>query len=102
MRPRDLFGVAVRAIGIWWLTQGLYWLYYAYWRYRGGSTAYPGVPFEADIGMSLGYLILGTVLFIFADHIVRVAYGPQLRTVPTDTDDGELSTDASSDAEPPR
>jgi len=99
MRPRDLFGVAVRAIGIWWVTQGCYWAYWAFWKDRGGATSNPYVSAGVDVGSSIGFLLLGAILLVFADHIVRLVYGPQIRTVLGGEQEDD-ALEASRDSEP--
>jgi hypothetical protein len=101
MRPRDLFGVAVRVIGVWWLTQGCYWGYWAYWKHAT-DLVNGGIPPAADFGACIGYLIAGMILLVFADHIVRIVYGPQIRTTLPDADAASIpSTDGTQDSKPP-
>ena len=75
MRARDLFGVAVRVIGIWQITEAAYWGFYAIWKLKGG-VGNPNITVEQDVGLAVFYLVLGLLLIVLADSIVRAVYGP--------------------------
>jgi hypothetical protein len=75
MRPRDLFGVAVRVMGLWFLTQSAYRAFWAIWK-TGGGVGNPRVPVGEDMGECLQSLIVAAALLIFADFIVLGLYGP--------------------------
>lgn len=98
-RPRDLFGVGVRLIGIWLLYQALYWGFFAFWKNAGGP-GNPNVSIGEDVAVFLLNLIGGTALLLLADSIVRIVYGPQIRAVLTD-DANIPSTGGPSDNESP-
>jgi hypothetical protein len=74
MRARDLFGVGIRLIGLWQITQACYYGFYGIWKFNGGMPA-SNVSLEIDAGMALFYLVLGLLLILLADSIVRAAYG---------------------------
>ena len=79
MRARDLFGVAVRVIGIWTLTQAAYWGFYA------ALKSYPGlgnprIPQQEDVALAIFYTAFGILLIVLADSIVEVVYGPQVKS----------------------
>ena len=74
MHARDLFGVGIRLIGLWQITQAFYYGFYGIWKFNGGMPASSVSP-EIDAGMALFYLVLGLLLIVLADSIVRAAYG---------------------------
>jgi hypothetical protein len=75
MRARDLFGVAVRVIGVWQITEAAYWVFYAILKLKGG-VGNPSITVEQDAGFAVFYLVLGLLLIVLADSIVRAVYGP--------------------------
>ncbi len=77
MRPRDLFGVAVRVIGIWFLTQACYWAFYGILKFNPGL-GNPNIPQQEDVAMAAFYATLGVLLIVLADSVVRAVYGPQM------------------------
>lgn len=79
MRARDLFGVVVRGIGVWMMTQAAYWAFFAVMK-SNPSFGNPRVPQQEDVAMAVFYVALGLVLLGLADPIVRLIYGPQIRT----------------------
>jgi len=74
MKPRDLFGVAIRGIGIWILTQAAYWGFYAFLKLQT-TMGNPSIPPQEDAAMAVFYLVLGILLIVLADSIVRAVYG---------------------------
>lgn len=75
MKPRDLFGVAVRVIGLWFLTQNLYWFLWAAFKSSDTSFGNRAVSPHEDIAYGIIYLILGAILIVCADPIVWAVYG---------------------------
>ena len=92
MRPRDLFGVAVRVIGMWLLTQAAYWAYFAVLKSSPGL-GNPNIPQAEDVAMAAYYCCAGLLLIVLADTIVRAVYGPQLLRLPEDrTENGDAES----------
>lgn len=74
MTPKDIFGIIVRAAGLFILRLSL-WLFYDYtlWgRTPNASTK----PFDPSIFMvwGIGYLALGLYLLAGAPHLLRFSY----------------------------
>jgi len=76
MFARDWFGVGVRLIGLWQVVQGLYWGFYALLKY-GSGFGNPSIPPQQDLGLAAFYAVLGVLLIVLADSIVRGIYGPR-------------------------
>jgi hypothetical protein len=92
MPPRDLFGVAVRVVALWFLADAFYWGFIAFWNHTTVSET--NLVMAKEVREGLERLICGAVLMIFADHIVKVVYGDANAA-------NGLSTDATPDSEPP-
>jgi len=74
MRPRDLFGVALRVLGVYFVSdagyRGVYLLLKLQVRYGND------VPVTADKFLVAFYLLAALMLLAGADGIVRLCYGP--------------------------
>jgi hypothetical protein len=99
MRPRDLFGVAVRVIGFWFLTQAVYYGFWAFVKTNSGL-GNPTISPREDVALSAIYLIMGALIMFCADPIVWLVYGIPMKTTPPDAANIPL-TDAVSDEPPP-
>jgi hypothetical protein len=77
-----LFGVAIRALALWFFTDAFYWGYVAFW--KNTTVTATNVTLAMDVREGVERLIVGVVLMIFADHIVKVVYGPQIGVTPRD------------------
>ena len=75
MRLRDLFGAAVRLLGLWFWTQAAYWGYFALLKVHSASLGNPNIPQAEDIAYAVLYTLLGSFLFAGANGIVWLAYG---------------------------
>jgi hypothetical protein len=75
MRPRDLFGVAVRVLGVWFLSQNLYWFLWAAIKSNDVSFGNQHVPPHENIAYGIIYFVLGVLLLLCADPIVWIVYG---------------------------
>src|SRR4249919_3290003 len=75
VKPRDLFGLAVRVLGLWFLTQNLYWFLWAAVKAHDSSFGNPNISPREDMGYGIIYLILGVLLMTCADPIVWAVYG---------------------------
>jgi len=75
MKPRDLFGLAVRVIGLWFLTQNLYWFLWAAFKSNDPSFGNRAISAHEDVAYGIIYLILGAILICCADPIVWAVYG---------------------------
>jgi hypothetical protein len=75
MRPRDLFGVALRVLGVWFLYNACY-----AGLYLGMKEA--AMPLNSAVSVTQDKLLVGFygvlafVLLVLADHIVKLCYGP--------------------------
>ena len=83
MKPRDLFGVVIRSIGVLVLVGGVFYLYSAV-----VATLEPGKPYASSplsyIGASVISLLVSVYFLRGAPHLVRFAYGRESE----DSDDG--------------
>jgi hypothetical protein len=86
MHARDWFGVGVRLIGVWQLTQAAYWGFYAVLKYNG-HVGNPNIPPNEDVGIAIFYAALGLVVIILAGAIVRGVYGPLRSPTEESSDD---------------
>ncbi len=74
MRARELFGVALRVLGVWFLYNACY-----AGLYLGMKEA--ALPLNSMVSATQDKLLVGFygalafVLLVFADHIVRLCYG---------------------------
>ena len=73
---RDLFGVALRVLGVWFLYQASYDLVFLTVKLQGllpNSTTTPG-----EYKFFIAYYLLGAfILLVLADHIVNIVYRPR-------------------------
>ncbi|HEX4027929.1 MAG TPA: hypothetical protein VHX18_09930 [Rhizomicrobium sp.] len=75
MRPRDLFGVALRVLGVWFVYNACYAGFFL-----GMKEA--NLPLNSQVSMTQDkllvgfYLALAFVLLALADRIVALCYGP--------------------------
>lgn len=80
MRPRDLFGVALRAIAVWEIIgEGAYSLFWGFFKYRAGYPGASSATPEQHYAFAIYYITVGLLLLIFADPIVWMVYGPSKR-----------------------
>jgi hypothetical protein len=94
MRPRDLFGVAIRVIGFWILTEAAYSAFWAIMKiYTGaGEASITSAQHEA---FAIFYAVLGAGIILFANPITWAVYGlsrqpggvEPVAGSPTDVDD---------------
>jgi len=75
MRPRDLFGVGVRILAIWFWTQALYWGYFALVKTWGIGLGNPKISPREDAAYAIFYALLGVMLMAGARALVWVGYG---------------------------
>jgi hypothetical protein len=87
MRARDLFGAAVRILGVWFLADAAYWVSWIVWRLNGGE-GNPNVSLQRDFAEAIVRLIQGALLILLADPIVWLSYG-----LPLKINTGILATD---------
>jgi hypothetical protein len=85
MKPRDLFGVAIRAFSIWLLYMASYDFVFAL--IKTNAHIFSNVPVWEDVLFACYYLVAGLLVIVFADFIVKAVYGPTVaRPVLVDTD----------------
>ena len=76
MRPRDLFGVGLRLLGVWFVYDACYAGLYL-------SMKQANLPLNSQVSVTqdkllIGfYLALAFVLLILTDKIVTLCYGPE-------------------------
>lgn len=90
MSPREMFGVAVRAIGVWYIAQGVAYLpmvWTAFDRYRNEQEFFYQL-LSAVVSQSGMGLVVGCILFFAADGIVSLGYR---RDAPVSEDDSEAA-----------
>ncbi len=93
MRPRDLFGLGVRLIGVWIWTEAAYWAYFAAMKGAGTGIGSASVPVHDDLANAILYALVGTALFVGAPFLVWLAYGYAPRHQADDRTANDLSTD---------
>jgi len=81
MKPRDIFGVAVRIIGFWFLTQAALWAYWAAVKSSNSSLGNAIVTVQQDVGSAVGHLLIGIILIAGARSWIWVAYGDEPRSL---------------------
>jgi len=87
MKPRELFGVAVRVIGFWFLTQAFYWFFWFAVKAHDPHAGNPNIPNAEDLESATLYILLGGVTLLLADLIVWAIYGLPPRPASSDADD---------------
>ena len=75
MGPRDLFGVGVRILAVWFWTQAAYWGYWAVVKSAGTGMGNPGITPREDVGYMIFYVLAGIALMTAARALVWLAYG---------------------------
>jgi hypothetical protein len=75
MRPRELFGVSVRVLAIWFWTQALYWGYFGLLKASEIGVGNPKISPREDIAYAIFYVFLGIALMAGARALVWLAYG---------------------------
>jgi hypothetical protein len=95
MTPRDIFGIIIRAAGLFILRLSLWLFYdYTYWFYtpNAGMSAYAEAQKVSDPKIYLvwcvGYLALGLYLLAGAPHLLRLSY-PEPEAPESKFEDGE-------------
>ena len=74
MRPRDLFGVGLRVLGIWFLSDAGYRSVFLLMKLQARYSN--DVPATADKLLIGFYLLLALVLLAGANSIIKLCYGP--------------------------
>jgi hypothetical protein len=79
MRPRDLFGVALRVLGVWFVYMSAYvGLYLAM---KESAMAINSQVSTTQDKLLIGfYLALAFILLVLPNHIVALCYGPENKT----------------------
>jgi hypothetical protein len=85
MRPRELFGVGVRLLAVWFWTQAAYWGYWAAMKATNTDMGNPPISQREDMGYMVLYLLLGFALMRGANGLVWVAYGDAPKPSALDT-----------------
>ena len=91
MKPREVFGIGVRLLGVWFWSQAVYWAFWAYMKYAETGLGNPTITAREDLAYACLYLLLGTALFIGAGWLVWLAYG---ETRPKPVKDEDASSES--------
>jgi hypothetical protein len=75
MRPRELFGVGVRLLAVWFLTQAIYWGYWEAVKGLDDGLGNPAISAREDGAYMIVYGLLGIALMTGARALVWLAYG---------------------------
>ena len=81
MKPADLFGVVVRAIGLMSCFYGLYWLLPLFMTRDKDAAPLPDL-----MVVIIGYMTVGVILFMYADFFVAISYRAKEDEVREDND----------------
>jgi len=73
MRPRMWFGVALRAMGVWWLGYAVVEILTMIFKLDGVPIS-ATVPWQANLMYAAANALVGLVMFLGADGIARFAY----------------------------
>ena len=76
MRPRDLFGVALRVLGVWFVTMAAYAALYLVMK-ESTMAINSQVSATQDKLLVGFYLALAFILLVLPNHIVALCYGPE-------------------------
>ncbi len=75
MRPRELFGVGVRILAVWFWTQAAYWGYFTLIKSLGNGLGNPAISAREDGAYAILNVLLGIALMTGARALVWLAYG---------------------------
>ncbi|HWM61683.1 MAG TPA: hypothetical protein VNN98_05995 [Rhizomicrobium sp.] len=79
MNPRDLFGVALRMLGVWFVYNAAYAGLYL-------AMKEEAMPFNSTVSATQDkllvgfYLALAFILLVLPNHVVALCYGPEKKT----------------------
>jgi hypothetical protein len=79
MRPRDLFGVALRVPGVWFVTMAAYAALFLTMK-ESAMAINSQVSATQDKLLVGFYLALAFILLVLPNHIVALCYGPEKKT----------------------
>lgn len=79
MRPRDLFGVALRVLGVWFAYMAAYAALYVAMK-ESGMAINSQISATQDKLLVGFYLALAFILLVLPNHIVALCYGPEKKT----------------------
>ena len=82
MRPRELFGVGVRILAVWFWTQAAFWGYWGAVKSFAPVYGNPTIPQQQYLGYAIFYALLGVILMLGARVLAWVAYGDAPRPGP--------------------
>ena len=75
MRPRELFGVGVRILAIWFWTQAAYWGYWGAVKAADTGMGNRSISTREDIAYMIFNALVGIALMVGARAFVWLAYG---------------------------
>jgi|ERR1041385_2063858 hypothetical protein len=99
--PRGLLGVAIRAIGIWYLTDAAYSAFWAVMKAKNSLMGNANYTSDDHVQFAIFYALLGVLLIWLADPIVWLLYGAPPKAMSPDAANSP-STDVTPDSEPPQ
>ena len=79
MKPRDLFGVALRVLGVWFVYMAAYAALYVAMK-ESAMAINSQVSATQDKLLVGFYLALAFILLVLPNHIVALCYGPEKKT----------------------
>jgi hypothetical protein len=87
MRPRDLFGVAVRIVGFWFVTEAFYWGFWALIKSFAPNAGNPHVSVQEDLASTILYIFLALFTLSGAHVWIWLAYGDAPKQISPSKDD---------------
>jgi hypothetical protein len=73
MKPKQFFGVVLRAMGVWWLGNAAVELFHLAFKLDGVPTG-SQLTWQYNLMFFAANLLVGLIMFLGADGIVRFAY----------------------------
>jgi hypothetical protein len=74
MKPRDIFGVVIRALGIWFICEGAYLFALGFIKVHGGAPITEFPP-PADFSLGSFRMLSGLFLIVGAEQLLNWTYG---------------------------
>ena len=75
MLPRELFGVGVRILAVWFWTQAVYWGFWGIVKALGTGLGNPKISEREDAAEMVLYMLLGVALMKGARALIWLGYG---------------------------
>jgi hypothetical protein len=81
MSPREIFGVGLRLLAVWFWTLAAYWGFWAAAKSIGHFAGNSSISPREDVCLAIFYALLGIFLMSGARALVWIAYGDATRRV---------------------